>query len=725
MRRWHGSRMTAPVGGPNWVAEGVMTLFLTFVLSLAALATAVDHDTRRTIQRDASLECSRAKTAFAASRSDLDPKIIGDSESSKTDVRHYRLDIEVDPDAHTIKGSTTMTVASRVENLSTFRFWLNASMAIRSVEVDGDDVEWRRLDTTTVDVALNRSFDEDEVFDIEVRYRGAPDSTVFFENQGGSPVVSTFSQPWYASSWWAVKEDNRDKATGELVVTVPSDLTVVSNGRLVAVNNMAGGRRRFHWATDYPTSPYLFFFSATVYNTFRDIFNSEGGSMPVDFYVYPDQDTPDNRNGWLLSLDMLATFEELFGPYPFISEKYTIYQFPFSGGMEHQTATGQGGDWAFSNTLTSHELAHQWWGDMVTCATWHDIWLNEGFATYSTGLWNEFASGIPDVEARQAYMESCRPSELDGTVYVYDISDPDRIFSGNYSYYKGAWVLHMLRGAVGDDAFFKILRAYRERFEYSTATTDDFRAVAEEIWGGDLGWFFDEWIYGGGAPAYRYGWQEHEVNGDRFLEIVLEQNQDESVFVMPVEIATLENGQDRSYRVWNDARVEHLLIPVSGEVDDVELDPNSWILSRDNIAGAFFDGPPKIIAIDPAPSSGLRLNQPLSMSVSFHRDVVISSADVELRRSDGVEYELDVSYGSETLTATIESRHELPRGWYRLTISDDVVDAEDGIALDGEIDDAHGTGFLPSGDGLAGGAAVIDFEVVGSRRVGSRVAPRP
>jgi aminopeptidase N len=697
-----------------------MNLVSSFVLSMAALFAASGLDTERLIQPDSPLECSHAKTMFAGVDHDLHAKNINDPESYKTDVLHYRLDFEVDPDAQTISGSTTMTVATRVENLSTFRFWLNASMAIGSVEVDGDDVEWRRLDTTTIDVNLNRSYDEDEVFDIEITYSGTPESTWFFSSQGGVPVVSTLSQPWYASRWWAVKEDNRDKATGELLVTVPSDLTVVSNGLLVAVDNVAGDKRRFHWATEYPTSPYLFSFSATVYNIFSDIFNYEGGSMPVDFYIYPDQDTPGNRNGWRLSVEMLATFEEMYGPYPFRAEKYAIYQFPFGGGMEHQTATGQGGNSAFRDSLTSHELAHQWWGDMLTCATWHDIWLNEGFATYSTALWYEFASGVPDAEARRAYMEVRRPPLLDGTVYVHDISDPNRIFSSNYSYSKGAWALHMLRGVVGDDAFFEILAAYRGRFEYSTATTEDFRAVAEDIWGGDLEWFFEEWIYGGGAPAYRSSWQEREINGSRFLEIMLEQNQNESVFQMPVEILTLENGQNRSYRVWNDARVEHLLIPVSGEVDDVELDPNTWILSRINISGAFFDGPPKIVAVDPAPSSVLRLNRNLSMSIGFHRDVVISATDVALRRSDGVEFELDLAYDPETFTATVESRRPLPGGRYRLTISDHVVDAEDGIALDGEIDEAHGTGLLPSGDGLPGGTAVVEFGVAGVRRAGSR-----
>jgi aminopeptidase N len=701
-------------------------LFLTIFLVITLWPTSVVDITVQSPPTEGLDGCSRAKTARArySEKADaLQLKNVNDPLAGQTDVRHYRLDFEVDLDAQTFSGSTTMTVASRIEDLLIFRFWLNSSMAISSVEVDGEEVEWQRLNETTVDVDLNRSYDEDEVFDIEVSYSGTPVPTWFFSSHDGSRVISTLSSPWYASTWWAVKEDNRDKATGEMLITVPSELTVVSNGVLVAIDSIPGDRRRFHWSTEYPTSPYLFAFAATIYNTFSDGFFYDGGSMPVDFFIYPERDTPDNRDGWLLSVDMLSTFEDLFGPYPFVAEKYAIYNFPFGGGMEHQTATGQGGNHAFGENLTAHELAHQWWGDMVTCATWHDIWLNEGFATYSAALWYEHRSGTRDPEALRQYMAQARPDELDGTVYVYDTSDPDRIFSPDLSYRKAAWVLHMLRGVVGDETIFEILEAFREQHEFSTATTGDFRAVAEDVWGRDLEWVFEEGIYGGGAPAYRHAWREHEVNGQRFLEIMLEQNQNGSVFQMPVEIETFENGQNRSYTIWSDARVEHLLIPVSGEVDDVDLDPDDWILSRTNSLGPFVDGPPKIVAVDPAPLSVLRAGQPLSMTVTFHRDVVAAATDFALRRRDGVEFELAVSYVSGSYTATIDSQGPLPGGRYQLIVSDDVVDAEDGIALDGEIDTANGTGVLPSGDGVAGGDTVVDYIVDGTRRPSRRVTP--
>ncbi len=223
-----------------------------------------------------------------------------------------------------------------------------------------------------------------------------------------------------------------------------------------------------------------------------------------------------------------------------------------------------------------------------------------------------------------------------------------RIFSGNYSYRKGAWVVHMLRGVVGDEAFFEILDAYRERFAYSAATSEDFREVAEGVWGGDLSWFFDEWVYGGGAPAYEYGHQEHEIAGQRFLEISLEQTQVEGVFAMPLEIEIGEGGQQRRTVVWNSASTQHYLLPVSAPVDALALDPDAWILTRSVEEAAFTDGPPKIVTVDPAPGSVLQVGEPLTMTVIFHEDVVIDAADISLRRIGGGDSDVDVSYDADT-----------------------------------------------------------------------------
>jgi len=691
-------------------------LMMVLVLSAASLQTPT------TAAEDPLDGCSRTKTAraqFSDQAEALRLKSSSDPLTGQTDVQHYRLDLEVDPAARYLRGSNTMTVKTLVDDVTIFRFWLHSALSITAVEVEGEAVEWRRLDTEVIEVTLGRTFDRAQTFLLQVDYEGSPVSagwmSITFESRGGTPVVSTLSEPWYSYTWWPVKEDSRDKATGELLITVPSELTVVSNGVLADVDTLSGDRRRFHWSTDYPMSPYLFAFSATNYHTFDDFYVHPGGSMPVEFFVYPDSDTASNRTQWRLSVDMLSTFGDLYGLYPFIDEKYAIYQFPWGGGMEHQTATGQG---AFWESLTAHELAHQWWGDMVTCATWKDIWLNEGFATYSEALWFENKSGTPDPSALRSAMSQRRPSRVDGTVYVHDPSYVSRIFSSDYSYRKGAWVLHMLRWVIGDEAFFDGLRAYRDRFEYRTATTEDFREVVEEVWGDDLRWFFNEWVYGGGAPAYRYGWREQVHDGRRYLEVSLEQAQSESAFEMPVTIETLELGVRRRYTVWNDERSEHFLIPVSAAVDEVTLDPDGWILTRSKTEVAFAGGPPRVVAIDPPPGATVSARTPLAIAVTFDEDVIVDGSHFSLRRFDRSEVELNMTYDAATFTASLVSRAPLGFGTFELIIDDAIVDAAAGLALDGEI--VSGPSGLPSGDGVAGGDTVIEYVTVVTRRPSAR-----
>jgi hypothetical protein len=281
----------------------------------------------------------------------------------------------------------------------------------------------------------------------------------------------------------------------------------------------------------------------------------------------------------------------------------------------------------------------------------------------------------------------------------------------------------MLRGVVGTETFFAILDAYRARFEFLAADTEDLRAVAEEVSGRDLSWFFDRWVYLGGAPAYSYGWQELEIDGQRYLEISLEQTQDEPRFTMPVMVATMELGASHSYTIWNNARMQHFLIPVSAAVDDVDLDPDDWILTRSVMASAFQDGPPKVVAVSPGLGSMFRVGHPLEMTVTFHEDVVIDGGDFTLQRSGGTVYDLAVTYDAETFTATVTSGQPLAGGNYELVVSDDIIDVANGLALDGEMTGPLKTTALPSGDGVPGGDAVIELGVGGSRRPSSRVRP--
>jgi aminopeptidase N len=635
-----------------------------------------------------------------------------------TDVLHYDLDIEIIPSQQRITGHNTMTV--RVEpagaGLSTFEFWLHNALALTDMQVNGSPAAWNRISAAAVVVTLDRSYAPGETFTIRVGYDGQPVSGGFgsinFTSQGGHPLVFTLSEPWYAYTWWPVKEDNRDKATADLRFTVPQTMKVASVGSLQGVEALPGARARYHWKTLYQTAPYLFAFSATVYNEFGATWTYPGVTMPVQFMIYPGSDTASNRNAWLKSVPMLTVFSDLYEVYPFATEKYGIYQFGFGGGMEHQTMSGQGG---FGESLTAHELAHQWWGDMVTCADWHNIWLNEGFATYSEALWLEFQPGSSGTPALHAAMVSRRPTTMDVIVYRYDVSNASTIFSTNAVYRKGSWILHMLRRIAGDEAFFDILREYRARYAYGTAVTADFQSVVETVLGRDMNWYFQPWIFETGAPRYSYGWRHVEAAGSHYVELYLRQIQSSSwpTFAMPLDMHVTVAGHTAVHTVWSDERNEHLLFEVIGPPGAVALDPENWILRSSTTSATFIEGPPKLVRTEPLPGATYAPDELGAVHVHFHKPVSAAAEDFILVRDEQWTVPFGFAYDADALRVTLAPlAGSLPPGEYRLVVLDSVTDLAAGLSLDGEIADPRDALSLPSGDGLPGGGAVILFSVV-------------
>jgi aminopeptidase N len=625
-----------------------------------------------------------------------------------TDVLHYRLDLQIDPAARRLTGSNEMTVRCVVA-VSTFHFRLDSLFTIGAVTVDGVAASWQRLDSETVEVALDRQRAAGETFVLVVPYDGFPTSlygSMVFATHAGQPIAYTLSEPWYAYTWWPAKDDNGDKATADLYYTVPAGMVVAANGRLVAVEPAGGGRSRYHWATAYDTAPYLISFSATNYTQEHASATVAGAVMPVDLFLYPESDTAANRSVWLAAATMIEVFGTLFGPYPFAAEKYGIYQWPVSGGMEHQTITGEG---SFLEYLTAHELAHQWWGDLVTCATWHDIWLNEGFATYAEALWYEHKPGSTGAAALRETMEQLQPSSVSGTVYCFDDTSPDRIFSSDFSYLKAGWVLHMLRHVIGDDAFFAVLAAWRAEFAFSAATTADFQRVAERVSGRGLDWFFQEWVYSTGAPAYRYGWRAVEAAGRHYLELSLQQSQLSyfPTFAMPVDVsATTGAGATERAIAWNDARNEYLLLPVGDASVQVTLDPDHWILRTAIQQGTFVAGPPKIVATTPPPGSLAAPGSVTEVDVVFHEDVAAHADSFSLAGARTGPVPVTLAYDAATFTVRLTASVPLAPDAYALTVHDTLTSAT-GVALDGEVAGSA----LPSGDGIPGGDAVIAFTV--------------
>jgi hypothetical protein len=643
---------------------------------------------------------------------------------AETDVLHYDLSLEIDPHNQWITGSNIITVRAVADDVSTFHVRLDAVLEITDVQVNGEPAPWQRLEHPTVEITLDQSYAAGEEFTVLVNYMGSPvgdDCADFgcrgFRFQPSTPrpvaTVSTYSQPWLAYHWWPAKDDNQDKTTARFNITVPDPLVVASNGVLTETTVVGPGRTQYVWETNYPTVDSLYCVNATDYNTFVEYWEHEGGSMPVEFYLFPEDDTPTNREVLRSNLVMLDVFSALFGPYPFVDEKYGVAQFSFGGGIEHQTLTCFqvfSPEPSSTEVVLAHELAHQWWGGLVSAATWHDMWLQEGFATYAEALWSANKPGAPP-DALKWAMWVLHPIDMHGTVYLPDISEWSDVYALPV-YNKGAWVLHMLRYIVGDETFFEVLGTYRTRHAYSHASTADLIAAAEDVSGLELTWFFDQWLFEEGFPRYDCMSRQELIGGQHYLELYLHQDQpvEYPVFAVPVEVGEA-SGLAR-YVVWNDARTEHLLIPVDAPLDYPVLDPDWWLLHLGGGCGEeFVEGPPKVIAVDPPPNSTSPPGTVNAVTIGFHKEIVAEAAHFALTDGLGHFVALAYSYDAGARTVILTPAAPLATGDYMLVISAEIVDVVGDLSLDGEMQVGPWDPLLPSGDGLPGGDAIIHFAV--------------
>jgi hypothetical protein len=670
---------------------------------------------------------------------------------SDTDLLSNVLDVEIIPSTTSIAGSNTMTVRSLVNGLSQFTFYLRSQYVVNTTGAV-DSVLLNNVTTATAteppsgsyarQVTLDRAYNAGEVFTIKVGYSGVPVNvglgSVNFQPQGnvsGNPIIfETLSEPYYAATWWPCKDgdvntsgSNADKSTMDMSVTAPDTMRTVSNGLLQSITPVAGGKNKYRWVTNYPTATYLFCISSTQYNTYTSVYTyplagGGTGTMPVEFNLYPLSDTSAHRAVWALCTDMMAAYRPYYGEYPFVNEKYGIYQFNFNGGQEHQTNTGEG---LFDESVTAHELGHQWWGDNITCKTWGDVWLNEGFATYTEALWLEHKPGSTGLPAYLAAMIARKPTAVNDSVYVYVYNNVNRMFSTNFTYRKAAWVLHQLRHLVGDTTFYEILGAYRSAFQGSAATTDDFAGVASSVYGHDLTWFFREWVYGIGAPAYAIGTAPVTINGQNYLRVSLRQTQDATwpgagapagYFAMPTDIRVDTSSGSTTSTLNNNARAQWFVVPAAAPVTDSALDEFNWILNTAKVSEAYQPGPPKVVHATPAPSSIVTGLSPVTQAtVTFSEDVSAASGAFSLVGPGGA-VPFTFAYAPVDFTATLTFAPALSAGTYTLTVQPTVAAVSGGAQLDGEVPGTAlvGQGALPSGDGIPGGVAAWTFTIQAS-----------
>jgi aminopeptidase N len=492
------------------------------------------------------------------------------------DVGYYGLDINVDISNEKISGTTTIRGKSRIDELSYIFLDLMSSMQIDSV---GSDACRYSRSGDGFHAYFSTPLDSGDVFEIQISYAGYPEEGGFqgfaFNYHSGIPIVSTLSEPYGAHSWFPCKDLPSDKAdSADIIVTVPDTLTAVSNGILVSVVNNQDGTATFTWQERYPIAVYLISLAISNYAELEHSYTGlDGTVMPIKHWYFPEYAS--KIGNLSLTSEMIGFFASIWGEYPFINEKYGHAQFSWGGGMEHQTCTSLG---SYSELLICHELAHQWWGNMVTCANWKNIWLNEGFARYSEALWKEHNFGA---NALKDYMDYLNRPEVwqNSPIYITDTTNVYSIFN-RLVYDKGAWVLHMLRHIVGEEVSRDIFPAYRAAYFMDVATTADFQRICEQVYGEDLDWFFNQWIYQIGQPNYKVSWSREQISvNDWVVTVDIEQAQyPQNLFRMPLDVRVEFLKSDTILTINDSLFVQQFEFRFADMPVDIEIDPGGWVL---------------------------------------------------------------------------------------------------------------------------------------------------
>ncbi len=461
-------------------------------------------------------------------------------------------------------------------------FDLNESLLVHSVSFNGAAAAFEFNSPFGLTVYLPQASVGEAT--IEIQYEGIPESSSIYSfNQNfhaGVPEIWTLSQPFGARDWWPCKQVLNDKLDSvHIEITVPEGNMAGAPGKLISETDNGDGTRTYVWSHRYPIPAYLISMAVTNYARFDQEVKVDEHIIPIVNFVYPERLELEQELA-AQTPKLLKLFSEIFGLYPYASEKYGHAQSSIPGGMEHSTMSTMVN---LNFTLNAHELAHQWFGNKVTCGSWRDIWLNEGFATYLTGLAFE---NLSEASAWRSWKEGTLNSATSlpgGSVMVDDTLSRQRIFDGRLSYNKGAYVLHMLRYILGDDSFFAACNNYLSDpdLAFSYADTPQFQAHLEALYGQSLDWFFKDWFYGEGFPSYQVDWSSRSGG---VLITVSQTSSHPSVpfYEMPLQVSLVGNGFSQVSTIVHEYSGQQFFISAPFEVVAVKFDPELWILSNGN-----------------------------------------------------------------------------------------------------------------------------------------------
>ena len=514
------------------------------------------------------------------------------------DVLHYRFDLVLSDESDEIRGETSVDVRFVRSGVTTFELDLvgtkpgaSTGMTVAGVSSEQTALAYQHADDR-LRIALDRPTGAGEIRRLVIAYRGtAATGLEVADNKHGDRTFFSDNWPNRARHWLPTIDHPYDKATSEMVVTAPSHYQVISNGLLVEESDVAGGMRRTHWKQSLPIATWLYVLGVA---RFAVEHRGEFRGVPIQTWVYAQDRDAGFWDFAVPTRDVLEFYAEWVGPYAY-EKLANIQSNSVGGGMEAASAIFYGDDSVTGDrtvrwrNVVIHEIAHQWFGNAVTEADWNDVWLSEGFATYFTLLFREhaygrddFVDGLLNSRTRVLTFDDENP---DYRIVHENLDDMSRVTTSQ-TYQKGAWTLHMLRGLVGDDAFWDGIQRYYRRFMNLNATTDDFRRAMEEASGQQLGWFFEQWLERGGHPVLDVTWDWQADSGRVRLDVTQMQDRAaEAFFRLPVEVELRSSdGRVARHQVVLDAAAESYLLEAGVEPDEVRIDPDVWLLARTTVS---------------------------------------------------------------------------------------------------------------------------------------------
>ncbi len=513
------------------------------------------------------------------------------------DVTFYRLDLSAGNTSAYIEGNVTINATVQKSDLDTFVVELYYEYMVDSVLINNTKCNHLIYDNE-IKVGITPSLVTGTAFSAQIFYHGEnppelQEYAVGITHNSGYAVTYTLSEPFFSKYWFPCKQVLEDKADSVYVfITTDSTLKAGSNGRLTAVVPVGGGKVRYEWKSRHPITYYLISVCIADYVEYNIYAKPDGpeDSILIQNYVYDSAYLEAHKEDIDITRDIIELYSSLYGPYPFKDEKYGHCLAPMGGGMEHQTMTTLS---SLDFTLVAHELAHQWFGDYVTCGTWQDIWINEGFATYSEILSQEHIYGEFPSAYYNSYFNYALLNCQDGSVYIpdddfaIDYSDGSqliglvmRIFDRPLSYVKGAMLLHMIRFELQDDGLFYLsLREYLEEHRDSFATGLDFKSTLESTSGKDFTDFFNQWYFGEGYPVYNITWKQEQ---DTLVINSVQTTTSEAtpLFKTPVEYRIYSAGSDTVLRLLQEQNNQVFKIIIPKTVDSIEVNKGNDILAR-------------------------------------------------------------------------------------------------------------------------------------------------